>query len=52
MVKNPPVRQETRVRPPGSGRSLEKGMVAHSSILAWEIPWREVTDHEVTKRHN
>ena len=26
---------------PGSGRSLEKGMATHSSILAWEIPWTE-----------
>ena len=26
---------------PGSGRSLEEGMAAHSSILAWRIPWRE-----------
>ena len=32
---------------PGSGRSLgqedplEKGMVTHSSILAWRIPWTE-----------
>ena len=24
---------------PGLGRSLEKGMATHSSILAWEIPW-------------
>ena len=24
---------------PGSGRSLEKGMTTHSSILAWRIPW-------------
>ena len=23
---------------PGLGRSLEKGMVTHSSILAWRIP--------------
>ena len=23
----------------GSGRSLEKGMAPHSSILAWRIPW-------------
>ena len=22
------------------GRSLEKEMATHSSILAWEIPWR------------
>ena len=26
---------------PGSGRSLEKDMVTHSSILAWRIPWTE-----------
>ena len=26
---------------PVSGRSLEKEMAAHSSILAWEIPWTE-----------
>ena len=25
----------------GSGRSLEKGMATHSSVLAWEIPWTE-----------
>ena len=32
-------------RDPGSttglGRSLEKGMAIHSSILAWRIPWTE-----------
>ena len=27
---------------PGLGDSLEKGMVTHSSILAWRIPWTEV----------
>ena len=26
---------------PGSGRSLEKEMAIHSSILAWRIPWTE-----------
>ena len=26
---------------PGLGRSLEKGMATHSSILAWKIPWTE-----------
>ena len=26
---------------PGWGRSLEKEMAAHSSILAWRIPWTE-----------
>jgi len=25
----------------GSGRSPEKGMAVHSSILAWRIPWTE-----------
>ena len=25
----------------GWGRSLEEGMVTHSSILAWRIPWAE-----------
>ena len=25
----------------GLGRSLEKGMATHSSILAWRIPWKE-----------
>ena len=26
---------------PGSGRSLEKGLATHSSILAWRTPWTE-----------
>ena len=26
---------------PGSGRSLEKKMATHFSILAWRIPWTE-----------
>ena len=26
---------------PGSGRSLQKNMAAHSSIPVWEIPWTE-----------
>ena len=26
---------------PESGRSPEKEMATHSSILAWRIPWRE-----------
>ena len=26
---------------PGSGRSLEKGMATHFSILTWRIPWTE-----------
>ena len=33
--------QETWVRSPGREDPLEKEMVTHSSILAWEIPWTE-----------
>ena len=29
---------------PGLGRSLEKEMTTHSSILAWKIQWTEETD--------
>jgi len=29
---------------PGSGRSLDKEMVTHSSTLVWKIPWTEVCD--------
>ena len=41
MVKNPSAMQETWVRSLGREDSLEKGMVTHSSILAWKIPWPE-----------
>ena len=41
MVKNPPAKAGDMGSIPGSGRSLEKGMATHSSILAWEIPWTE-----------
>ena len=33
--------QETWVRSLGHEDPLEKEMVTHSSILAWEIPWTE-----------
>ena len=33
--------QETQVRSLGWEDPLEKGMAAHSSILAWRIPWTE-----------
>ena len=26
---------------PRSGRSPEEGMVTHSSVLVWKIPWTE-----------
>ena len=32
---------------PGLGRSLEKGMATHSSILAWRIPQADATDRGV-----
>ena len=42
--KNPPanagdVRDAGSI--PGLGRSLEKEMATHSSVLVWEIPWTE-----------
>ena len=41
MVKNLLAMQETWVRSSGWEDPLEKEMVTHSSILAWEIPWRD-----------
>ena len=38
-VKNMPAVQETQVRSLGWEDPLEKEMAAHSSILAWKIPW-------------
>ena len=43
VVKNLPAMQETQVQSLGQEDPLEKGMVTHSSILAWEIPWTEET---------
>ena len=39
MVKRLSAMQETRVQPLGWEDPLEKEMAAHSSILAWKIPW-------------
>ena len=39
MVKNLPAVQETWVRSLDWEDPLEKEMAAHSSILAWRIPW-------------
>ena len=41
MVKCLPATWETRVRSLGREDPLEKEMAAHSSTLAWRIPWRE-----------
>ena len=38
-VKNPPATQKTWVQPLGWKDSLEEGMTAHSSILAWIVSW-------------
>ena len=38
-VKRLSAMQETQVRSPGWEDPLEKEMAAHSSILAWRIPW-------------
>ena len=40
-VKNLPAVWETWVRSLGREEPLEKGMAAHSSILAWSTPWTE-----------
>ena len=41
MVKNLTALQETGVGSLGWDDPLEKGMAAHSSVLAWRIPWTE-----------
>ena len=41
MVKNSPLMRETQVQSLGWEDPLEKRMAAHSSILAWRIPWTE-----------
>ena len=40
-VENLPAMLETWVQSLGRKDPLEKGMVTHSSILAWRIPWTE-----------
>ena len=49
MVKNLPAMQETQVKSLTHKDPLEKAMATHSSILAWRIPWIEVTVHGVTE---
>ena len=43
VVKTPPANagDETRVQSLGWEDPLEEGMVTHSSVLAWRIPWTE-----------
>ena len=40
-VKNSSAMQEMQAQSLGQEDPLEKGMVTHSSILAWRIPWTE-----------
>ena len=40
-VENLPAMQEAWIQSLGWKDSLEKGMVTHSSILAWRVPWTE-----------
>ena len=41
MVKNLPAVQEIWVQFLGGEDPLEKGIAAHSSSVAWRIPWME-----------
>ena len=41
LVKNPPASAGDVGSIAGSGRSPEKEMATHASILAWEFPWTE-----------
>ena len=58
-IKNIPATQEmqdTQFQSLGREATLEEGMITHSSILAWKIPWTEEagelhTVHKVAKNH-
>ena len=50
MVKNPPAMGETRVQSLSREDPLEKEMAAHSSILAWRIPWTKDPDGQESMR--
>ena len=52
MVKCLPAMRETWVQSLGWEDPLEKEMATHSSILAWEIPWREEPGRLQRVRHN
>ena len=53
MVKSVSTMQDIQVQSLGQKNPLEKGMVTHSSILAWRILWTEepigLWTHRVTK---
>ena len=41
MVKNLPAMRENHIQSMGREDLLEKGTATYSSILVWEIPWKE-----------
>ena len=41
MVNNLPAMQEIQVQSLSQEDLLETGMVTHSSLLVWRIPWAE-----------
>ena len=41
VVQNPPAKQKMWVQSLGQEDPLEKEIATHSSILTWEIPWKE-----------
>ena len=49
LAKNLLANQETWVQSLDEKDPLEKEMAAHSSILAWEIPWTEEPDGRQSK---
>ena len=44
VVENLPAMRDTRVGSLGWEDPLKEGMVTHSSVLAWRIPWTEEPD--------
>ena len=51
MVENLPAVYETQVQSLSQEELLEKGMVTHSSILAWRIPWAEKLGRPKSQGH-
>ena len=50
VAKNPPAVRETWVQSLGWEDPLEKGKAAHSSILAWRIPWTSHKELDMTEQ--
>ena len=52
MVEDPPAMPETRVHSLGWEDPLEEGKAAHSSLLAWRIPWTVYSMGSQRVRHS